>query len=109
MTSVPKFPPYDDPVWDGFFRRDIPDDEKARMWAEIEEQDPGAAERLGKAIGRILIAAALQLQADDRERDDQSSDVTPSPTPKRTRRLKPSSIAAWEAQWQAEHAAEAES
>jgi hypothetical protein len=44
--------------------------------------------------------------------DKIEADASPAPSPQskqRTRRAKPSAIALWEAQWQAEHASEAES
>lgn len=70
-----------------------------------DEMTPDDYARVGRAMARVLFAAWRATS-----KTAAPEPPVPQPKPKRTRSLKPSSIAAFEAQWQAEHAGdEAES
>lgn len=64
-----------------------------------DEMTPDDYVRLGRAIARVMFAAWRAGQVSSAPT---SASEAPTPKPKRARRLSPSSIAAWEAQWQAE-------
>jgi hypothetical protein len=65
-------------------------------------------ERILRAYVRLLESAWREIERQDREQALQGAGPAPQPR-QRTRRLRPSSVAKWEAQWQAERDAEAES
>jgi len=64
-----------------------------------DEMTPDDYARLGRAMARVMFAAWRATP-----KTAAPEPPVPQPKPKRTRRLSPSSIAAFEAQWQAEHA-----
>jgi hypothetical protein len=115
MTSVPEQPDDerdDEPAppgyrWTNVYRSTDRDLEFRFNHRKLESEASYFHRRhLWDLVWRDLLHGAAELMAAEAQPEPT---VEPPPEPKPKRRLKPSKLAAFEAQWQAEHGAEGES